>query len=173
MREIGDMEGALTTYREALAIYQKLVDADPASSRLKSELAQSHDNVGNMLTLTGQPEEARGSSNEPGSSGRGWPTLADPSTNRQSDIELVYCALNVSTCPGVAVGASLAAQLHIDALQDPQVLAHPGVGLGLSHGLAAATTDTRAPDATPLTHAHSPAVVHAGKPRTAIDHGPV
>ncbi len=58
-REIGDMEDALTAYREALAIYQRLADADPASSRLQSELAKSHDNVGNILTLTGQPEEAR------------------------------------------------------------------------------------------------------------------
>ena len=39
-------------------------------------------------------------------------------------------------CPEVLV--PLAAELHVDPLQGPQGLAHPGVGLGLGHGLAPA-----------------------------------
>jgi serine/threonine-protein kinase len=51
-------EEALTAYRKALAIRQKLADASPAVAELQQALARSHFNIAGVLTVTGRPEEA-------------------------------------------------------------------------------------------------------------------
>jgi len=56
--EIGDEQDALIAYREALAIFQKLVNADPAVTRFQSELGTVHNNIGVLLRDTGKPGEA-------------------------------------------------------------------------------------------------------------------
>jgi tetratricopeptide (TPR) repeat protein len=46
------------SYRKALAIQQKLADANPAVSEFQTGLAWSHGNIGNLLKDTRKPEEA-------------------------------------------------------------------------------------------------------------------
>jgi len=51
-------EEALEAYRKALAIYQKLADANPAVTQFQSDLAWSHNNIRLLLWDTGKPQEA-------------------------------------------------------------------------------------------------------------------
>jgi eukaryotic-like serine/threonine-protein kinase len=53
---IGDMEDALIAYRESLAIYRKLADANP--TRFDDELAAGHLGIGNILSATGKSSDA-------------------------------------------------------------------------------------------------------------------
>jgi serine/threonine-protein kinase len=55
---MGKPEEALTAWRKALAIRQKLADANPAVAEFQQALAQSHFNIGTGLNDTGKPEEA-------------------------------------------------------------------------------------------------------------------
>jgi tetratricopeptide (TPR) repeat protein len=48
---------ALASYRQALAIFQKLADANPAVTQFQSDLAVTHHNIGAVLTEMGKPEE--------------------------------------------------------------------------------------------------------------------
>jgi tetratricopeptide (TPR) repeat protein len=48
----------LASYRKALAIWQKLADANPAVTQFQSDLALSHNSIGDVLWQTGKPEEA-------------------------------------------------------------------------------------------------------------------
>jgi tetratricopeptide (TPR) repeat protein len=54
----GKREEALTAQRRALAILQKLADANPAVTEFQRELATSHNHIGVLLIETGKPEEA-------------------------------------------------------------------------------------------------------------------
>ncbi len=56
--EIGDKQDALASYREALAICRKLVEAEPSSIKYRIDLAQSHHNIGMFLAATGKTAEA-------------------------------------------------------------------------------------------------------------------
>jgi serine/threonine-protein kinase len=56
--EIGDKQDALIAYRESLAIFQKLADANPAVTDSQKNLADSHYNIGRLLSATGKPAEA-------------------------------------------------------------------------------------------------------------------
>jgi serine/threonine protein kinase/tetratricopeptide (TPR) repeat protein len=56
--EIGDRQDALTAYRETLAIYRKLADANPADTFFQQSLASCHVNIGILLLETGKPAEA-------------------------------------------------------------------------------------------------------------------
>jgi tetratricopeptide (TPR) repeat protein len=58
---LGKPEDALTEWRKALAIRQKLADANPADADFQRSLARSQGNIGGLLSLTGRPEEAMGS----------------------------------------------------------------------------------------------------------------
>ena len=44
--------------RAALAIRQKLADANPTVTDFQSDLASSHNNIGILLNATGKPAEA-------------------------------------------------------------------------------------------------------------------
>ena len=57
--EIGDDQDALTAYGESLAIRQKLANAHPSVTQYQSDLAASHNNLGNLLGATGQIDAAR------------------------------------------------------------------------------------------------------------------
>ena len=56
--EIGDNDDALIAYREAIAIYQKLANANPSITEFQSRLAGSYNNVGLLLQETAKPAEA-------------------------------------------------------------------------------------------------------------------
>jgi serine/threonine protein kinase/tetratricopeptide (TPR) repeat protein len=56
--EIGNKRDALIAYREALAISQKLADANPAGTRYQRYLAGRHNEIGILLRGLGQPAEA-------------------------------------------------------------------------------------------------------------------
>ena len=48
----------MKAYESALAIRQKLADANPTVTEFQSDLATSHNNIGNLLSDTGKPAEA-------------------------------------------------------------------------------------------------------------------
>jgi serine/threonine-protein kinase len=54
----GKPEEALTAWRKASAIWQKLAHANPAVTQLQDDLAKTHNNIGLVLTEMGKPEEA-------------------------------------------------------------------------------------------------------------------
>jgi serine/threonine-protein kinase len=54
----GKPEEALAWHRKALAIYQKLADANPTVTQFQSNLAWSHNDIGSVLNNTGKLEEA-------------------------------------------------------------------------------------------------------------------
>jgi tetratricopeptide (TPR) repeat protein len=56
--ETGKPEEALALNRKALAIRQKLADANPTGTQFQSPLAASRHNIGVVLKETGKPEEA-------------------------------------------------------------------------------------------------------------------
>jgi tetratricopeptide (TPR) repeat protein len=58
LMEAGKPVEALQAFQKALAIQQKLADANPAIPGYQSELALSHNNIGTVLVRTGKPEEA-------------------------------------------------------------------------------------------------------------------
>jgi serine/threonine protein kinase len=58
LSQTGKPEAALESYRKALAIQQKLADANPAVTEFQSDLAMSHNVTGAVLIHTGKPEEA-------------------------------------------------------------------------------------------------------------------
>ena len=49
---------ALAAYERANAVQQKLVDANPTVTDFQRDLASSHQNLGNLLSLLGKPVEA-------------------------------------------------------------------------------------------------------------------
>jgi tetratricopeptide (TPR) repeat protein len=55
---MGKLAEALPVYEKALAIRQKLADANPAVAGYQSDLAMSHNNIGLVLSRTGKPGEA-------------------------------------------------------------------------------------------------------------------
>jgi hypothetical protein len=55
---MGKSEEALLASRKALAIFQKLADANAAVTEFQHELALTHYNFGNLLAKTRKPEEA-------------------------------------------------------------------------------------------------------------------
>jgi serine/threonine-protein kinase len=58
LQATGKLEEALTPQHRALAILQKLADANPAVTDFQYGLAQNHRRVGDLLAKTGKPEEA-------------------------------------------------------------------------------------------------------------------
>jgi tetratricopeptide (TPR) repeat protein/tRNA A-37 threonylcarbamoyl transferase component Bud32 len=58
LMETGKPEEALQKFQQALAVQQKLADANPTVPGYQSELALSHNNIGTVLVRTGKPEEA-------------------------------------------------------------------------------------------------------------------
>ncbi|HZU37168.1 MAG TPA: tetratricopeptide repeat protein, partial [Gemmataceae bacterium] len=54
----GKPEEALASYRKALVIRQKLAEANPADTQFQSDLAATHNNIGNVLRDTGKPGQA-------------------------------------------------------------------------------------------------------------------
>jgi tetratricopeptide (TPR) repeat protein len=58
LMEAGKPAEALQEFQNALAMQQKLADANPAVTGFQSDLALSHNNVGTVLVRTGKPEEA-------------------------------------------------------------------------------------------------------------------
>ena len=73
----GQAAEAEAEYRQALAIYQKLADDNPAVSEFRSGLADSHINLGILLSETGKPTEAeaeyRTGAGDPAEAGRRQP----------------------------------------------------------------------------------------------------
>ncbi|MEO6811288.1 MAG: serine/threonine-protein kinase [Isosphaeraceae bacterium] len=65
--EIGDMQDALIDYREALAIRQRLAEANPTVVKYQSDLAKTYNNLGVLLRDT--CKVGRGSDGVPGSPG--------------------------------------------------------------------------------------------------------
>ena len=58
LSQTGKPAEALVAYEKALAIRQKLADANPAVTEFQSDLAWSHNNIGTLLSQTGKPAEA-------------------------------------------------------------------------------------------------------------------
>ena len=51
---MGDPAGALAAHGQALAIQQKLADANPSVTEFQQDLANTHENIGNLLSATGE-----------------------------------------------------------------------------------------------------------------------
>ena len=51
---LGDSAGALSSYRKALAIRERLATADPKNAKFHRDLATTYDSVGDMLWATGE-----------------------------------------------------------------------------------------------------------------------
>jgi tetratricopeptide (TPR) repeat protein len=58
LMETGKPAEALLAFQMALAIQQKLSDANPAVTGFQYDMALSHNNIGTVLVRTGKPEEA-------------------------------------------------------------------------------------------------------------------
>jgi tetratricopeptide (TPR) repeat protein/tRNA A-37 threonylcarbamoyl transferase component Bud32 len=59
LRQTGKPAEALESYQKALAIWQKLADANPAVARYQRDLAQIHTHIGLLVLMwMGKPEEA-------------------------------------------------------------------------------------------------------------------
>jgi tetratricopeptide (TPR) repeat protein len=58
LMETGKPDEALQAFQKALAIQQKLADANPDTRAYQSDLALSHNNIGTMLLRRGRPGEA-------------------------------------------------------------------------------------------------------------------
>jgi tetratricopeptide (TPR) repeat protein/tRNA A-37 threonylcarbamoyl transferase component Bud32 len=58
LEESGKPAEALTAHRRALAIRQKLADANPSVTQFQAELAGAHNNIGIVLSQMGKPAEA-------------------------------------------------------------------------------------------------------------------
>jgi tetratricopeptide (TPR) repeat protein len=58
LEDMGKPSEGLKEHQKALAIRQKLLDANPAIPAFQSQLVGSHLNIGNLLRDTGQPAEA-------------------------------------------------------------------------------------------------------------------
>jgi tetratricopeptide (TPR) repeat protein len=56
LERINRPQAALAAYREALALRQKLADANPAVTQFQSDLAYSHNNIGVALQRAGQTQ---------------------------------------------------------------------------------------------------------------------
>ena len=86
-RQTGKPAEALAAYSKALAILQKLADANPAVTEFQSDLAESHHNIGRMLCRMGKPAEALAAyqqgAGHPAEAGRRQPRL---SPTIQSDL---------------------------------------------------------------------------------------
>ena len=65
--EIGNLEDALTAYREALAIRRMLADASPSTTQRQGDLARTYNNIGVVLDRTGRFGERSRCTK------RGWP----------------------------------------------------------------------------------------------------
>lgn len=61
---LGDTQGALASYRKALAIRQTLAGVEPENATNRLELAKSHNKVGDMLAKTGDLSDASASFRE-------------------------------------------------------------------------------------------------------------
>ena len=51
---LGDSTGALSSYRKALAIRERLASADPKNAKVHRDLATTYDSVGDMMWATGE-----------------------------------------------------------------------------------------------------------------------
>ncbi len=51
---LGDTAGALSSYRKALTIRERLASADPRNAKVRRDLATTYDSVGDMLWATGE-----------------------------------------------------------------------------------------------------------------------
>ena len=58
LKEQGDLDGALRSYRDDLQIAQRLAQADPSSAQAQRDLSVSFDNVGNILKEQGDLDGA-------------------------------------------------------------------------------------------------------------------
>jgi eukaryotic-like serine/threonine-protein kinase len=58
LAQTGKLAEGLPEHHKALAIRQKLADANPTVTLFQSDLAQSHSNIGSVLREMGKPEEA-------------------------------------------------------------------------------------------------------------------
>jgi serine/threonine-protein kinase len=58
LAQTGKPAEGLREFQEAVAIQQKLVDANPAVTAYQRDLANSHNSIGNVLRDTAKPEEA-------------------------------------------------------------------------------------------------------------------
>ena len=80
----GDLAGALAFCGKALAIQQRLAEANPKVTAFQLELARSHYNIGIVLQQTGDPAAASRPTAEQRSSGRSsrMPTPLLPSSSK-------------------------------------------------------------------------------------------
>ena len=58
LTQTGKTDRALTAYKQARAILERLVRESPTVTAFQSELAVNHDNTGELLRATGKPAEA-------------------------------------------------------------------------------------------------------------------
>ncbi len=58
LHETAKRQEAMVSYRKALAIRQKLADANPGVTEFQRDLSVTHNNIGIVLAETGKPEEA-------------------------------------------------------------------------------------------------------------------
>jgi serine/threonine protein kinase len=56
--EIGSVPDAIRSYRESLAIYERLARENPSVTKFQSDLAASHNNIGVLQRATGHPDQA-------------------------------------------------------------------------------------------------------------------
>lgn len=58
LTRLGDLGGALDSYRRELSICERLAEADPANAQLRSELSSPYERLGDTFARMGQPRRA-------------------------------------------------------------------------------------------------------------------
>ena len=84
LSDTGKPAEALKAYESALAIRQKLAEANPVRHPIPSDLAASHTILGNLLGDTGKPAEAMKAYEVGPGDPRSWPTPTPPITEFQA-----------------------------------------------------------------------------------------
>ena len=77
--QTGKAAEAEAEFREALALQQKLADDNPAVIDCRNRVAQSHMNLGSLLSQTAKRGRRRPSSTRRSTSTANWPTTTPPS----------------------------------------------------------------------------------------------
>jgi tetratricopeptide (TPR) repeat protein len=135
LSETDKLEEALASCRQALAIRQKLADANPAVTQFQRELAGSHHNIGDVLYVTGKPEEALASDRQALAIRQKLADANPAVTQFQRELAWSHHSIGVVLRDMGKPEEALASYRKVLAIQQKLADANPAV-TGLQHGLA-------------------------------------
>jgi eukaryotic-like serine/threonine-protein kinase len=132
---LGDTQGALASYRKALAIRQTLAVVDPEDATNRLELAKSHNKVGDMLAKMGDLSDASASLREARSIAESLVAQDPGSLDKGHELILTYTRSGYVLEDMGDNAASLASHREALAVAQTQMTYHPADPLAC-HDLA-------------------------------------